>query len=63
MTAYNCWRCGRVYNSAEHSCCPLCGAALNEVSRGYCPHFGEVMDLGNCFFCHFKNSKKRKEAT
>lgn len=21
---------------------------------GYCPHFGEVMELENCYFCHSK---------
>ena len=37
--------------------------SVEDLKKAYCPHFGEVMDLGNCFFCHFKNSKKRKEAT
>ena len=22
--------------------------------RGFCPHFGEVMDLADCYFCYFK---------
>jgi len=21
---------------------------------GYCPHFHEVMDLNDCYFCYFK---------
>lgn len=28
------------------------------VRRGYCPHFNEVMDLDDCFFCYFKKVKK-----
>ena len=22
--------------------------------RGYCPHFREVIDLEDCYFCYFK---------
>lgn len=24
------------------------------IKRGYCPHFREVMDLNDCYFCYFK---------
>jgi len=33
VTAYNCWRCGRVYNSDYHKRCPLCGADLKEPEK------------------------------
>jgi hypothetical protein len=29
--------------------------------KGYCPHFGEVMDLENCYFCLRKIKSKEKE--
>jgi hypothetical protein len=29
--------------------------------KGYCPHFGENMDLENCFFCFRKLEKERKK--
>lgn len=35
--------------------------------RGYCPHFGEIMELENCYFCNFKkkssvaNESSKKE--
>jgi hypothetical protein len=32
---------------------------IKDPQKGYCPHFREVMDLDNCFFCHFKKVKKR----
>lgn len=25
---------------------------------GYCPHFKEVMELDNCYFCFWKNKDK-----
>ena len=35
---------------------------MNATSRrGYCPHFGEVMDLDNCFFCHFKFEREKEK--
>ena len=31
------------------------GSLMTVVSRkGYCPHFKEVMDLSDCYFCFFK---------
>ena len=33
VTAYNCWRCGRVYNSDLLKRCPLCGADLKEPEK------------------------------
>jgi len=29
------------------------------LKKAYCPHFREVMDLNDCFFCYFKKVKKR----
>jgi hypothetical protein len=29
--------------------------------KGYCPHYGEVMELDNCYFCHFKKSSVANE--
>jgi len=26
--------------------------------EGYCPHFQEVMELDNCYFCNFKKEKE-----
>ena len=26
--------------------------------QGYCPHFHEVMDLNDCYFCYFKKIVK-----
>lgn len=31
--------------------------------RGFCPHFREVMDLEDCFFCYFKRVESSKERT
>ena len=33
MTAINCWKCGRVYNSDVLKKCPLCGAPLKEPEK------------------------------
>ena len=51
--------------------CPLCGfesdnkAELEKTrvkpKKDFCPHFGMVMELGNCFFCHFKSQQKREK--
>lgn len=30
------------------------------TEEAYCPHFKEVMDLGNCFFCFFKNKEQEE---
>jgi hypothetical protein len=27
---------------------------------GYCPHFHEVMDLNDCFFCYFKKRETKQ---
>jgi hypothetical protein len=27
---------------------------IGKSERGYCPHFREVMDLTDCYFCYFK---------
>jgi len=27
---------------------------MQRVKHGYCPHFCEVMDLSDCYFCFFK---------
>jgi hypothetical protein len=31
--------------------------------KGYCPHFDEIMDLEDCFFCYFNKVLKAKEKT
>lgn len=28
--------------------------------KGYCPHFREVMDLEDCFFCYFQKIEMKK---
>ena len=28
--------------------------------KGYCPHFEEEMELGNCYFCFWKNKQGEK---
>ncbi len=30
--------------------------------KGYCPHFREVMDLEDCFFCYFKRVSGKETA-
>lgn len=29
--------------------------------KGYCPHFREVMDLNDCYFCYFKKIQGETE--
>ena len=31
--------------------------------RGYCPHFREVMDLEDCYFCFFKRVVNQKSVS
>ena len=32
---------------------------IKDPQKGYCPHFGEAMDLNDCYFCYFKKVKKK----
>jgi len=32
---------------------------VEDLKKGYCPHFREVMDLNDCFFCYFKKATQK----
>lgn len=34
---------------------------MNESDMGYCPHFREVMDRNDCFFCYFKMEREKRQ--
>lgn len=31
---------------------------MTDLCIGFCPHFREVMDLNDCYFCYFKKKAK-----